>query len=272
MYRYIDDILRVTNQTTSEIQKELKNALNKDINIKINYEINASVNFLDVTITNENSQLKTSIYHKPTTEPYILPYTSDHPQHVHRKTPYAALMRAARLCSNVHDFNFEQIRIDMSLLLNHYPPKFIRKQFYRFFQSNDAMSVWQELNETVYHRLHRRLLYQPTRREKLLKNMLQNPIHSPTVLQMEVWDKNIMFPRYQFDSSTSNDFKNQFYRWWKTYYAFNGSPLQHVKVRLVPNTDRTLETFFIHKKPEKGILCRMDNSTNTTDAFKEQLP
>ncbi|CAF3886505.1 unnamed protein product [Rotaria magnacalcarata] len=98
--RYIDDIFMATNQTAIEIQQQLKKMMNKDINIKINYEINTAVNFLDITITNENGQLKTLIYHKPTTEPYILPFTPDHPRHMHRNIPYAALMRAAHLCSN----------------------------------------------------------------------------------------------------------------------------------------------------------------------------
>src|SRR5271156_5441881 len=104
-----------------KLKKELEQANNKDINIKINYTINTSVDFLDITIMNENSQLKTSIYHKPTAEPYILPYTSDHPHHIRRNIPYAALLRAARICSNVNDFNSERIRIDVSLLLNNYP-------------------------------------------------------------------------------------------------------------------------------------------------------
>ncbi|CAF1617951.1 unnamed protein product [Rotaria magnacalcarata] len=103
--RYIDDIFMATNQTAIEIQQQLKKMMNKDINIKINYEINTAVNFLDITITNENGQLKTLIYHKPTTEPYILPFTPDHPRHMHRNIPYAALMRAAHLCSNVNYFN-----------------------------------------------------------------------------------------------------------------------------------------------------------------------
>ena len=112
-----------TNQTIEEINVKLEEAKNKDINIKIESTISTSVHFLDVTITNENGQLRTSIYHKSTTEPYILPYTSDHPHHIHRNIPYAALLRAARICSHVNDFNTERIRIDMSLLLNGYPVK-----------------------------------------------------------------------------------------------------------------------------------------------------
>ena len=154
----------------------LKKQKTKILILKLNHTIDTSVNFLDVTITNENGQLRTSIYHKPTAEPYILPYTSDHPRHIHRNIPYAALLRAARICSHVDDFNSERIRIDMSLLLNNYPPNFITKQFHRFFHFNNAMPVLNQLNEQVYHRLHQKLLYQPTRREKQLNKMMQDPI------------------------------------------------------------------------------------------------
>jgi hypothetical protein len=152
--RYIDDIFMTTNKTIIEIDIELKKAKNKDINIKLDPNIGTSIHFLDVTITNENGQLRTSIYHKPTVESYILSYTSDHPRHIHRNIPYTALLRAARICSDVSDFNSECIRIDISLLLNNYPLHFITQQFNRFFHLNNAMPVWSELNEQVYSYLH----------------------------------------------------------------------------------------------------------------------
>ncbi|CAF5166040.1 unnamed protein product, partial [Rotaria sp. Silwood1] len=68
--RYIDDIFMTTNETIEEINRELEKAQFKDINIKITTIISTSAHFLDVTITNENGKLRTSIYHKPTTEPY----------------------------------------------------------------------------------------------------------------------------------------------------------------------------------------------------------
>ena len=111
-------------------------------NILTIYATNCTVtHFLVITITNENGRLRTSFFHKPTTEPYILPYASDHPHHVRGNIPYVALLRAARICSHVNDFNSECIRIDMSLLLNHYPPNFIKKQFNRFFHLNNALPV-----------------------------------------------------------------------------------------------------------------------------------
>ena len=172
-----------TNQTIEEINVEPEKAKNKDINLKIESTIDASVHFLDGIITNENGQLRTSIYHKPTTEPYILPYTSDHSHHIHRNISYAALLRTARICSHINDFNSERIRIDMSLLLNNYSPNFISKQFHRFFHLNNTISVLNQLNEEVYHTLHQKLLYQPTRREKQLHIMMQDPVNNPVVLQ-----------------------------------------------------------------------------------------
>jgi hypothetical protein len=247
-----------TNQTKDEMNDELEKANHKDVNIKLNYTINTFVDFLDITITNDYPQLKTSIYHKPAAEPYILPYTSDHPRHIHCNIPYTALLRAARLCSNVDDFNSERIRLDVTLLLNDYPPSFIFNQFNRFFLRNHAIPVLKQLNVHVYHRLHQTLLHQPTRREKLLAKMMQDPVKSPSVLQPKIWNHKLMYPRYLFDSGRSIHFPKEFYRWWKIYYNQPTLPIHNVKIRLHAITHRTLESFFIYKKPPRELLTKME--------------
>jgi hypothetical protein len=167
--RYIDDGFMTTNLSFEQIKANKDTADQKDRNIRIKYQIQSCVEFLDVVIQNHNEQLATSVLHKPTAEPYILPYTSDHPCHVHRNIPYAALLRAARICSNVHEFTIQRIRIDMSLLLNDYPPAFITKHVSRFFEQYNAQSVLKQLNEQDYYKLHQKLLHQPTRRQKQLQ-------------------------------------------------------------------------------------------------------
>ncbi|CAF3796518.1 unnamed protein product, partial [Rotaria sp. Silwood1] len=186
--RYIDDIFMTTNISFGEITKELEKAQQKDLNIKIIPNIQKSVQFLEITITNDNGKLKTSIYHKPSADPYYLPYTSDHPHRIHRNIPYSALIRAARLCSNLHDFHLERLRIDVSLLLNNYPPKFITNQFLRFFQVNKADPLIKRFDEQVYQQLHRKLLHQPTKREIEKEAIKNNPIVLLPDLQKKPWN------------------------------------------------------------------------------------
>ncbi|CAF2541316.1 unnamed protein product [Rotaria sp. Silwood2] len=145
--RYIDDIFTTMNTSFDEITKELEKAEQKDLNIKIKPIIHETVQFLDITIMNANGQLKTSIYHKPSADPYYLPHTSDYPHAIHRNIPYTALLRAVRLCSNLHDFHLEQLCINVSLLLNNYAPKLITNQFLPFFQVNKANFLIKRFNK-----------------------------------------------------------------------------------------------------------------------------
>ncbi len=160
-------------------------------------------------ITNENDQLRIAVYHKATSEPYYLPYRSDHPHKYHRNIPYNALIYAAHLCSNVHDFNLERLRIKMVLLLGQYPPKVISNRFLRFFQVNNAMSVLTELNEHVCQRLHQQLINRITQREQKLKQLTKDLVKYPTILQKNQWDRTVMYPRYQFESGPMATFSHE---------------------------------------------------------------
>ena len=140
-----------TNLSKEDILKELDETIKTDSNIKITTVINQSLEYLDVTIENNNGHLKTSIYHKSSCEPYILPYESDHPRHVHVNIIYTALVRAARICSTVEDFDMERLNIEMILLVNGYPPRFIQNHIKNFFDKYDAMNICTELNSEIYH-------------------------------------------------------------------------------------------------------------------------
>ena len=256
--RFIDDMLMTTNETIDEMKQRLDQAANKDVNIKINYQIDRSVDFLDVSISNEDGRLRTKVYHKSAAEPYILPFMSTHPQHIQRNIPYGAILRAARISSNLGDFHSELCHIDVSLLLNGYPPNFIRKQFNRLFQSTPIVSMSDGMNEESYQQLHHRLLHQPTRHEQQLKKMMSKPIESPSVLQPYGWNKQIMFPHYLFDHERLGQLREAFMNWWRKHFAFPDSPLCEVKVRLVGDTQKTLEKFLIQKKPRRDLLTKME--------------
>ena len=231
------------------------------MNIKIVSHIATSVASLDVTINNENGRLRTSVYHKSAAEPYILPFTSGHPRHIHRNIPYVALLRAARLRSNVEDFNAECVRLDVSLLLNDYSSGFISKLTDRFFRVYNAMSVLNEHDEHVYRRLHRIVLSQYIRREKRLAEITKDTVTSPAVLQKKQWNANVMYPYYVFDRTITVHLEDRFHKRWNHFYRYSASPVRFVDVNLTAATNRTLENALIHKKPSKHILTNM----NTTE-------
>ncbi|CAF1214217.1 unnamed protein product [Rotaria sordida] len=150
--QYIDDLFMTTNLSKEEILQQLNETMKTDSNIKITITINQSLEYLDATIENNNGQLITTIYHKSAWEPYILPYESDHPRHMHANIIYTMLVRAARLCSSVENFDMERLSAEMILLVNGYPPKFIQHHFKNFFLQYDAINVCTELNSEAYQK------------------------------------------------------------------------------------------------------------------------
>jgi hypothetical protein len=233
----------------------MKEADSKDPNIRISYTIASVVDFLDVTISNDHGQLTTSIFHKSAAEPYVLPFTSDHPRHVHRNIPYAALLRAARICSNVHDFDLERVRIDMALLLNEYPPAFISKYFNRFFELNNAVPVLKQLDAQAYHELHQKLLHQPTRREKEYQDMSTDIDQIPEKLRKcKPWNSNIMYAKYKYESGPRQEFRRAFRIWWHDHFVQTQSNAAHVAVKFSVQSNQTLEQFLVHKKPPQAML------------------
>ena len=151
----------------------------KDKHIHITSKISQSIEFLDVLVENKNEELNKSIYHKSMAELYIIPYASDHARHIHKNMPYVGLLRAARLCSSVKDFDAERLNLEMILSFNAYPPKFISHHVKPFFTQLKAMSVWTELDRDAYQQL----LHKLTRQEKELRNTLD---HISRILRIRI--------------------------------------------------------------------------------------
>ncbi|CAF1534060.1 unnamed protein product, partial [Rotaria sordida] len=87
----LDDVFMTTNLPLHEINLLLDRANSKDENIRITRTMGTNVEFLDVTVTHNQGQLKTTVFHKPAAEPNIVPFLSDRPRHIHRNTIKGAL-------------------------------------------------------------------------------------------------------------------------------------------------------------------------------------
>jgi hypothetical protein len=116
--RYIDDIFFTSNESLEKINEMLNKANNFHPNIKLVRQIGTTVSFLDVFIENKNGTFATSVYRKDSTEPYIVPFRSDHPRHIFDNIIDGALMRALSYSSTLPNFNQERRLIKLMLLYN----------------------------------------------------------------------------------------------------------------------------------------------------------
>ncbi|CAF4513714.1 unnamed protein product, partial [Rotaria sp. Silwood2] len=116
--RYIDDVFFTSNEFQGKVKELLEAANNFHPNIKLEYNIGKSVAFLDVLVKNNNGILASSIYHKPSAQPTVVSFLSDHPRHVFRNVIQTVLTRAVRYSSTFEVFNNERRAIRSMFLYN----------------------------------------------------------------------------------------------------------------------------------------------------------
>lgn len=224
--RYIDDIFIVVNWPERHFQKQIERWNAFDNNIKLNAQINKIISFLDLHIENSKGKLITKVYHKPSYEPYYLPFTSVHPLHIKKNIPFAMILRAIRYCSTFETFTQERESLRLSLLLNGYPNKLIEEQFQKMFKKFNS-----ERPRTV--------LEYTTTRSIIISAPIQENISTD-------YEYN-MFVHFTFCSSMKH-FPRQFHILWNKY--FDTSPINDVKPVLgTRNPHNLLRTLVENKLP-----------------------
>jgi hypothetical protein len=276
-----------SNMPIDTIHAQLDHMNKKDEkHIQITYSIGLSAEFLDVHIENDHgSLLRTSVFHKPAAEPYVLPFSSDHPRHIHVNIPYEALLRAARYCSDVYAFDKERLNIEMILIVNGYPPEFLRRHFNRFFQLNQAVQVLTELNVQQYQQLHQKLLCLTTRRKKKYQRIVaaaaaaDSQLHSEKFYEIADqvdkkqkqawWNKKILFIPHTFESGPLLNFNREFRELWAKSYVYPGSPMKDVRLMMTTLNNPSLNDLLVHKKPSRLLLTKMEAAA-TASTIAEQ--
>jgi hypothetical protein len=165
-HRYIDDIFIACNATNERMQGLIQhwNRINK--NIKMTAEIGSSVNFLDVSISNRDGKLHTTVFHKPSHEPYFLPFDSTHKLSIKKNIPYGAIIRAIRYSCDITSFCKEETHITMALLLNGYPLRVIHEQYQHALHEMNCK--WP--NKFSYERVRQTFLEHYFSKEELTEN------------------------------------------------------------------------------------------------------
>ncbi|CAF1095157.1 unnamed protein product [Rotaria magnacalcarata] len=223
-FRYIDDIFITINWPVRHLLKQIERWNNFDENINLSANIGSTVNFLDLSIENQDGQLFTTVYQKPSYEPYYLAFNSIHPLHMKKNIPFAMLLHAIRYCSTFQSYLNEREKLRMALLLNKYPNKIIDEQF-------DNVLVKFGINEPLtsinYNRSRQKIIDSPIK-EKLSVN----------------YDKSI-FVHFTYCSSMKT-FPIKFHALWDKY--FDKSPINEVIPILGTRNVDNLQRRLIHTK------------------------
>ncbi|CAF1318369.1 unnamed protein product [Rotaria magnacalcarata] len=203
-FRYIDDIFITINWPARHLLKQIERWNKFDENINLSANIGSAVNFLDLNMENKNGQLYTTIFQKPSYEPYYLPFNSIHPLHMKKNIPFAMLLRAIRYCSTFETYLNEREKLRMALLLNKYPNKIIDEQFNNMllkFNINEPLTV----NNYIRYR--------------------QIVINSPIKEKLVVTYEKSIFVHFTYCSSMRT-FPKKFHTLWEKYFGM--SPINEV--------------------------------------------
>ena len=88
-----------------------------DENIEFPETIGQTSKYLDLRLVNNEGRLMSEVYHKPAHEPYFLPFTSVHNEHIKRNIPFGAWIRAVRYSSSYRASKREEAHMCLALLL-----------------------------------------------------------------------------------------------------------------------------------------------------------
>jgi len=222
--RFIDDIFIIINWPILHLLKQVDRWNEFDPNIKLAANISFHANFLDLHMENQDGTLFTSVYHKPSYEPYYLPFNSVHPLHMKKNIPFAMLLRAVRYCSTFETYQRERDHLKMALLMNRYPSQFIDQQFNRVFYK---YKIEQSVNIINY------------------KYIRQQIIDSRIKAKEPIDYGQTMFIHFTYCSNIKN-FPQKFHNLWLKY--FSESPINDIIPILGTRNVNNLQQRLVHTR------------------------
>ena len=201
--RYIDDIFLIVNWPQRHLSQQIEKWKQIDANIKLNDHIGKSTNFLDLMLENQNGNLITHVHHKPSYEPYYLPFDSIHPMHMKKNIPFTMFLRAIRYCSSFQLFLNEREKLRMALLLNKYPNDFILQQFGALFRK---FNISEQLTAKTYDQVRRDIISCPQQEKQAVDYETRLFVHFTYCSNMRTFPKqfHILWRKY-FSNSPIND-------------------------------------------------------------------
>ena len=217
-------------QRHDSYEKELSESSDERY-LLLNVSLNAD--FLDLHMENKDGKLLTTIYYKPSYEPYYLSFNSVHPLHMKKNIPFTMLLRAIRYCSTFESFIKERETLRMTLLLNKYPGQFIENQFNLLFQK---LQIKQAIDFKNYKIIRKEITHTAEKENRKAKT----PVNYGST----------MFIHFTYCSSMKT-FPSKFHLLWQKY--FNQSPIEDIIPALGVRNVNNIQRRLVHTKNKKAI-------------------
>jgi len=243
-FRFRDDIFFTTKQPPEQTKKILQELNKKDPNIGITWEGGKTIEYLDVKTVVEIPNFRTTVFRKLAAQPYVLPFHSSHPPHITKNIPYAAALRATRICSHPEDLQHELETIRITLLLNKYPPRFIGKHMGRFFHDLTKIRT-SEILLSKDHSKFRELVLDTSWNKKEKRK-----INFSTDILLH----------FTYAPSLVN-FGSHFHQIWQE--IFEGTPLDDIPVIYANRLTDSLKRILVQKKPSKEAIRLLPTSSES---------
>ena len=129
--RFIDDIFMIWTHGEDSLTEFITYLNSLHQSIKFTNEFSkTSINLLDTLVKlNENRELITTLYNKPTDTHLYLHYTSAHQVSILTKGSYSQYLRLRRICTLDEDFKSNARNLTRYYLKRGYPLKSLKKRF-----------------------------------------------------------------------------------------------------------------------------------------------
>ena len=132
--RFLDDIFCIWTHGEEKLIEFFNYLNNFHETIKFTMEKSTTmINFLDVTVTNDNGKLTTDLYTKPTDTHQYLHAKSCHRSSTKRAIPYGQAVRIKRICSNENTLKERLNELEHWLLKRGYESENVRPEIERVY-------------------------------------------------------------------------------------------------------------------------------------------
>ena len=182
-------------------------------NIQFTTSSGCQVHFLHAFIENQNGSLHTRVYRDPLVQPFLLPFTTDHPRILHRQWFRFNLTRALQYCPLFDDFQDECVHIEATFLANGYSLNFIQYHWQQFFKRITPSHIYNFSCTRLNYSSLRQHLFRYSSRKTFQLNRDQQ------MQQLVTLPRSITL-FYLYDWGNRIEFNRKFLEFWSTLVAF----------------------------------------------------